>query len=111
MTPQRFGYMLFMVLAAGVFLLARRVFPSPPAVAGLPLKHKLFLAWAAFVGGIIGAKLPFLGTGTWLGDGKTITTGIIGGYVAVELMKLLLGIRTKTGDAWAIPLALALAIG
>src|SRR5205085_4282022 len=43
--------------------------------------------------------------------GKTITTGLAGAYAGVELAKLALGIRVKTGDAFALPLALALAVG
>src|SRR5207244_3785073 len=74
---------------------------------------------AAFVGGALGAKLPFVfGRGeswlteaAWISDGKTITTGLIGAYLAVELMKLALGVRVKTGDTFALPLALAMAVG
>jgi phosphatidylglycerol:prolipoprotein diacylglycerol transferase len=108
---RRLGYALCMGLAAAVFILARRLLPAPPAVAHLPARHKWLLAWAAFVGGVFGAKAPFVPSDAWLGDGKTLTTGLIGGYLAVELMKLALGIRIKTGDSWAIPLALGLAIG
>jgi prolipoprotein diacylglyceryltransferase len=36
---------------------------------------------------------------------------LLGAYLAVELTKLLLGICQKTGDAFALPLALALAVG
>src|SRR5262245_43000765 len=118
MESPRLVYSLFMVLAAIAFLVARRLSPTPAAVAALPVGHKLLLGWAAFAGGVLGAKVPFVFGGdgffavsTWTADGKTITTALIGGYVAVELMKLLLGIRFKTGDAWALPLALALAVG
>jgi prolipoprotein diacylglyceryltransferase len=110
-------YAAFMLLAAGVFLLARRCAPAPPAVAALPRLERIALAGAAFVGGVFGAKVPFvLGAdlapgGGWLADGKTITTGLIGAYLAVELVKRALGVRAKTGDAFALPLALALAVG
>lgn len=40
-----------------------------------------------------------------------MTTGLIGAYLGVELVKLALGIRVKTGDTFAVPLALALAVG
>jgi prolipoprotein diacylglyceryltransferase len=104
-----------MLLAAAVFLLVRRCSPTPAAVAALPRSDRFALAGAAFVGGVLGAKLPFaLGgdAGTdWLADGKTITTGLIGAYLAVELVKMALGVRVKTGDAFALPLALALAVG
>jgi phosphatidylglycerol:prolipoprotein diacylglycerol transferase len=43
--------------------------------------------------------------------GKTITTGLIGAYIGVEVVKLILGIRVKTGDDFAVPIALALAVG
>src|SRR5207248_8358337 len=72
----------------------------------------------AFLGGVLGAKLPFAFAGggdwfadAWLADGKTVTTGLVGAYLGVELAKWLLGVRGKTGDAFALPLALALAVG
>jgi phosphatidylglycerol---prolipoprotein diacylglyceryl transferase len=112
-------YSLFMVLALGVFLLARRLQPTPPAVRALPWQQRAGLLAAAFLGGVLGAKLPFVLAGgadwwagsAWLSDGKTITTALIGAYLAVELAKLLLGVRVKTGDTFALPLALALAVG
>jgi phosphatidylglycerol---prolipoprotein diacylglyceryl transferase len=114
MSP-RVAYAAFMLLAAAVFLLVRRCSPMPPAVAALPRLDRFALAGAAFVGGVFGAKLPFAFGGDasadWLADGKTITTGLIGAYLAVELVKLALGVRVKTGDAFALPLALALAVG
>lgn len=75
---------------------------------------------AAFVGAMFGAKLPFLGErgwdafldGTiWFADGKTILGGIFGGYLAVEIAKWIAGIKTKTGDSFALPVAVAVAIG
>src|SRR5690349_564474 len=106
------AYTAFMLLAAGVFLLARRCFPQP----GVAPRHQVMLAGAAFVGGVFGAKVPFvLGlpgeSSSWLADGKTVTTGLVGAYLAVELAKAVLGVRAKTGDALAVPLALALAVG
>ena len=70
--------------------------------------------------GVIGAKIPFLGDhgwgafydGTvWFADGKTILGGIAGGYAAVELVKWIANIRTRTGDTFALPVAVAVAIG
>jgi phosphatidylglycerol:prolipoprotein diacylglycerol transferase len=108
-----------MLLAAGVFLLARRIFPRSAHLAALPWRQRLALILAAFIGGALGAKLPFALTGgaeffsdaAWLADGKTITTGLAGAYLAVELSKLVLGIHHKTGDRFALPLALAMAVG
>ncbi len=115
MTP-RFAYAGFMLAAAAVFLLARRCLPPSPAVAALPRWQKTVLTLAGFTGGVFGAKLPFLfGNDApawgWLADGKTITTGLIGAYLSVEIAKLCLGIRIKTGDSFALPLALAVAVG
>src|SRR5205807_2233689 len=105
-------YSAFMLLALAVFLLARRCFPQPE----IPPRQQIVLGLAAFIGGAFGAKLPFvLGltgeTTAWLADGKTVTTGLVGAYVAVEVAKTALGVRAKTGDALAVPLALALAVG
>lgn len=87
----------------------------------LPLapRTRLGLALGAFVGAMVGAKLPFLltdlpafldGSG-WLRDGRTLVTGLAGGYLGVEVAKWVLGVRAKTGDAFALPVAASLAIG
>jgi len=116
MNSQRLAYAGFMLLAAVAFLIVRRAMPSVPGVAALPRMDRFSLAGAAFVGGVFGAKLPFVigaesESANWLADGKTITTGLIGAYLAVEIVKWLLGIRVKTGDSFALPLAIAIAIG
>jgi prolipoprotein diacylglyceryltransferase len=72
--------------------------------------------WAIWIGALagagLGAKLPFLFAGeTLLGDGKTLLSGMAGGYLGVELAKLVAGIREKTGDSFAVPLAGAVAVG
>src|SRR5437588_891293 len=111
------AYSLFMLLALGVFLLARRLQPRTPT--DITLQQQVALGLAAFIGGTFAARLPFVflsdepffSTAAWLADGKTVTTGLAGAYLAVELMKWHLGITVKTGDALAVPLALALAVG
>jgi phosphatidylglycerol:prolipoprotein diacylglycerol transferase len=108
-----------MVLALAVFLIARHFVPKPAALQQLPWRKRLALGLAAFIGGNLGAKLPFVSSSpggwlapeSWFSDGKTITMGLIGAYIAVELAKLLLGVHVKTGDTFALPLALAMAIG
>ncbi len=89
----------------------------------LATEHKLAIGWAAFVGAMLGAKLPFWLSGPifsgemasngwlWIADGKTILGGIFGGYVAVEFAKFCLGIRQRTGDNFAVPIAIAVAAG
>lgn len=109
-------YALIMFAAIGVmsFLLRRWQ-------ARLPLTgwQKLGIGLGGFCGAMIGAKLPFAlsdwnglisGT-TWLADGKTIMCGIVGGYFGVEIAKWTLDIRIKTGDTFAVPVAVAVAIG
>ena len=117
---QRLAYAAFMLAALAVFLLARRVLPkSSDGLSSLTPLERLAIGLAAFAGGTIGARLPFvismssegLSFEQWFGDGKTITTGLIGAYLGVELVKLILGIRVKTGDDFAVPMALALAVG
>jgi hypothetical protein len=114
----RVTYALFMLLALCVFLAARRLLPRPRELALLPWWQRVLLATAALVGGTFGSKLPFvLGGGdwlsgsAWLADGKTLVTGLAFAYLAVEATKLALGVRVKTGDSFALPLALALAVG
>jgi phosphatidylglycerol:prolipoprotein diacylglycerol transferase len=117
MSP-RLQYSLFMLMALAVFVFVRRLIPKPPALQALPWWTRTALALSALVGGAFGAKLPFLfgvsdeGWLTlWFRDGKTITTGLIGAYLGVEMAKLALDVRVKTGDTFALPLALALAVG
>jgi phosphatidylglycerol---prolipoprotein diacylglyceryl transferase len=117
--PPRVSYASFMLLALAVFLIARHFLPKPPALAAQPWWKRAALGLAAFVGGALGAKLPFalgdpsgwLTGAAWFSDGKTITCGLAGAYVAVELAKWGLDVRAKTGDTFALPLALAMAVG
>lgn len=112
----RIAYAATMTLAVvACSLLLRRSQRSLP----LPATHKLALGAAAFCGAMLGAKLPFLllrhelgtGWGAWFAHGKTILGGIVGGYLAVEVAKWTLDIRIKTGDTFAAPVAIAVAIG
>jgi prolipoprotein diacylglyceryltransferase len=77
---------------------------------------------AAVAGGAIGSKLMYLveepGTTlqhwndpVYLMGGKSIVGGLVGGLIAVELVKRYLGEKQSTGDMFAIPLALGIAIG
>jgi prolipoprotein diacylglyceryltransferase len=119
MTWPRLHYASFMLLALVVFLVARHFVPRPRALAVLPLWKRAALGLSAFVGGSLGTKLPFalarpsgwLDGSAWFSDGKTIVAGLIGAYLAVELTKYALDVRVKTGDTFALPLALAMAVG
>lgn len=88
----------------------------------LPDLQRLIVLAAAAVGGALGSKLlawledPAL-TAAHLADlsfllaGKTIVGGLLGGLIGVELCKKLIGLRTATGDLYALPLTVAIAIG
>lgn len=109
-------YALIMLAALAVMALLLRRWQ-----ARLPLTplEKFSLALGGFCGAMIGAKLPFALTdwdglvsgAVWFSDGKTIMCGIVGGYFGVELAKWILEIRVKTGDTFAVPVAVAVAIG
>jgi phosphatidylglycerol:prolipoprotein diacylglycerol transferase len=43
--------------------------------------------------------------------GKTIVGGLLGGWLAVELVKVILGIRNRTGDLFVLPLCVGIAVG
>lgn len=110
------GYVAIMSGALGVGWWVRRATVEP-----LPLKRleRLGLVLGALIGGTLGAKIPWLVmdyegllTGTvWFSDGRTLTFGLVGGYLGVEITKLALGIRIKTGDSFAVPLAATIAVG
>lgn len=109
-------HFLFMALAlvTGV-LLARR------AQGRLPLSglERIGVLLGGLIGAMVGAKLPFLFTDwsaflsgvAWFSDGKTILTGLVGGYLGVEVAKWSLDIRTSTGDSFLVPVATAIGIG
>lgn len=87
----------------------------------LPLSggQRLGLALGAFVGGMVGAKVPFLladwegfASGrAWFESGKTIMVGLVGGYLGVEIAKWSMHLSLKTGDTFAAPVAAAVAVG
>ena len=109
-------YTLLMVLALGVGVVLSRI--TQPKL-GLSPRERLGILLGAFCGGMIGAKLPFaladweglLSGRVWVENGKTIIFGIVGGYLGVEAAKLQLGIKVKTGDSFAVPVAASVAIG
>jgi phosphatidylglycerol---prolipoprotein diacylglyceryl transferase len=47
----------------------------------------------------------------YLASGKSIVGGLVGGGIAVEWIKRRLGVTVSTGDLFAIPLALGIAVG
>jgi prolipoprotein diacylglyceryltransferase len=43
--------------------------------------------------------------------GKTIVGGLLGGWLGVEIVKRVSGIRRRTGDLFALPLCVGIAVG
>jgi phosphatidylglycerol:prolipoprotein diacylglycerol transferase len=83
-------------------------------------QHWLILA-AGSIGSLLGSRVlglleqaPRLHF-TWrtivLPGGRTVVGGLLGGWIAVELIKRLRGIRSRTGDLFAVPLCLGIAVG
>jgi len=77
---------------------------------------------AAILGAGIGSRVlfwfesPALTAARWtdvsyLLSGKTIVGALIGGLIAVEIVKHVMGVRRRTGDLFAVPLAVGIAIG
>jgi prolipoprotein diacylglyceryltransferase len=77
---------------------------------------------AAAIGALLGTRvlgileqLPRLQPFTWyillLPGGKTIVGGLLGGWLMVEIIKGFAGIHTRTGDLFALPLCVGIAVG
>jgi phosphatidylglycerol---prolipoprotein diacylglyceryl transferase len=104
-------------VAIAVYLNLRRRFGDPIATT---------LRWAviavAIAGAALGSKLLFfledprltlanLHNPAYFVGGKTIVGALAFGLLAVELIKRYIGLRASTGDLYAIPLAVGIAIG
>ena len=85
----------------------------------LSTADKTFILLSGFCSAIIFAKLPFVllskdvlhNAGSLLFSGKTVLLGLVGGYLGVELGKWFRGVKTKTGDSFAVPVAVAIGVG
>ena len=112
------------VFEALAYVVGYRVYLKQRKRSGdhLSTRDRTWIVAAAICGAAIGSKLLY-----WLGDpaltvrrwndvfylmaGKTIVGGLIGGLIAVEAIKRRLGIVRRTGDLFAIPLCIGIAIG
>jgi len=85
-------------------------------------ENTIYIALAAIVGGTLGAKLPiwiiyfnqiFTGEMTLEAflSGRTITGGLIGGTLAVILIKKLLKIKSRKGNFFAPAAAIGISVG
>jgi prolipoprotein diacylglyceryltransferase len=83
--------------------------------------HRWFIIASTAIGALLGSRILGLaeqaprGGLTWASllqpGGKTIVGGLLGGWLAVEAVKKLLRIRSRTGDLFAVPICLGVAIG
>ncbi|MFO0685889.1 MAG: prolipoprotein diacylglyceryl transferase family protein [Sandaracinus sp.] len=108
-------------VALGVFaaaLLARAL----PKDDGIPPEVARTVRIAALGGGVLGAYLfeapadlfglaPPTPDGLARLGGRTVLGGLLGGTLAVEIAKKVVGFRAPTGDRFAAPLAVALTFG
>ncbi len=114
MVPWTYPLIIGAAIVTGV-LVSRRTQSTLP----LADSERIGIAVGAFIGAMLGAKLPFvlsdwqeLVSGrAWFADGKTILTGMAGGYLGVVVAKWSLGICTRTGDSFAVPVAASVAVG
>jgi len=81
-------------------------------------EHLIPILFAAFFGGLIGAKLPLILMNLQYGlhwqtllAGRTIVGGLLGGTIGVLLIKKKLGIQERYGNLLAPPIALGMATG
>jgi phosphatidylglycerol:prolipoprotein diacylglycerol transferase len=88
----------------------------------LSVQDRWALAAAAVAGAVVGSRLLFwfedpqrtialLRDVQYLVGGQTIVGALIGGWLAVEWQKRRLGIQEPTGDLFALPIALGVAVG
>jgi phosphatidylglycerol---prolipoprotein diacylglyceryl transferase len=115
--PHIFFEALAYFIATRVYLMLRHRFGDP-----LSTTRRWVVISAAIAGGALGSKFLY-----WLEDperswrnvhslsylmgGKTIVGALVFGLISVELMKRYIGLREPTGDLYAIPLAVGIAIG
>ena len=113
-TPLLYPLLMMSALATGIWFKGRQK-PDPR----LKPVERLWIGLGAFIGAMVMAKLPFviLDPGgmrdgfVFFMSGKTILFGLVGGYFGVELVKWRLGIKVKTGDSFAVPVAGSIAVG
>jgi len=115
--PHVFFETLAYFIAFGAYLSLRRRFGDPIST---PIRWALIAA--AVAGAALGSKLLFwledpqltwhnLHNPAYLEGGKTIVGALVFGLISVEIMKRYIGVRQSSGDLYAIPLAIGIAIG
>jgi phosphatidylglycerol---prolipoprotein diacylglyceryl transferase len=106
------------------YVIGARVYSIVKAHSGdsIPAAARWWVVTAAFVGAALGAKVlvwldhPAVILAHWqqplvVFDGKSVVGALVGGLIAVEWTKYRIGVRRSTGDVFAIPLTVGIAIG
>ena len=117
---------LHSVVEAFAYFVGFRLFVRERRQLALPVlvdtDRSVWIAVGAIIGAALGAKLGF-----WIEDpaaafadfpdwrhlleGKTIVGALLGGLVGVEIAKRAIGAHGSSGDAFALPLIVGIAIG
>jgi phosphatidylglycerol:prolipoprotein diacylglycerol transferase len=106
------------------YIVGGRLYAHLKAQSGDPIgpADRWWIVAAAFVGAALGSKLlvlvdhptltlEHLAEPLALLDGKTVVGALVGAWLAVEATKRRIGITRATGDVFAIPLTVGIAIG
>jgi phosphatidylglycerol:prolipoprotein diacylglycerol transferase len=112
-------HFLFEALA---YFIGFRVYLYTRSKERTPMDKAIYVIAGAIVGAALGSKVLY-----WLEDpvetmqrwkdvvymteGKTIVGGLLGGLIGVEIAKKIIGWTRSTGDDFAIPLIVGMAIG
>lgn len=113
-------YTVFMVLAFIAAFICYKM--TATKINKEDRSNRTLIVVFALLGGILGAKIPILIFNynilfkypeniNLIFSGKTIIGGLIGGFLAVFILKRTLNINIKTGNDIAAPAALGMAIG
>ena len=114
-------HFLFEALAYALGFLAYRILRRRGDSLSTSTRWNLILA--AAIGAALGSKLlallnepsslvANLGSAVkFMASGKTMVGGLLGGWVAVEITKKFTGVRERSGDLFAIPICVGVAIG
>ncbi len=101
----RFAYPVAMLASLVVFVLVRSWQKDSQVLQSIPRRARIGIALAAFCGSMLGSKLPDAvgivdGKPSGLfADGKSVTTGLLGGYLRSKSSNFGLGLRSKPATA------------